>query len=326
MPSISDTATEMVNWVFPEHAGAPGQIHGGRMMQWIATCGTIAAARVARGNVALGAMDDIDFLHPVKVGQVAVLRAQVEYVGRCSLEVGVRVHAEDPTTGHRALTLSSHLVFVKVDEHVQPIPVPQQILPRGADEEALYAAAKRRRTERLDRFARRAERAREVQGDGEEVRWRFESCRSILPEDTLFGDTLFAGKLLMDIDEAGGILSMRYNRGLVMTACLDALDFYSPVSSNEVVTLKAGLNHVGTSSLEVGVKVLTEVPHTGEWRHACTAYLTYVHLGPDLRPRSCRPFVPETAAERRRWQQAVERRERRVERVKRLKASINEGR
>ena len=141
MLSISDTATEMVNWVFPEHAGAPGQIHGGRMMQWIATCGTIAAARVARGNVLLGAMDDIDFLHPVKVGEVAVLRAQVEYVGRCSLEVGVRVYAEKPATGERALTLSSHLVFVKVDEHGKPMPVPQAVTPRGIEEEALHAAA-----------------------------------------------------------------------------------------------------------------------------------------------------------------------------------------
>src|SRR4026207_1480901 len=88
MLSISDTATEMVNWVFPEHAGAPGQIHGGRMMQWSAACGPIAASRVARGNVLLGAMDDIDFLHPVKVGEIAVLRAQVEYVGRCSLGAG----------------------------------------------------------------------------------------------------------------------------------------------------------------------------------------------------------------------------------------------
>ena len=130
----------MVNWVFPEHAGAPGQIHGGRMMQWIATCGTIAASRVARGNVVLGAMDDIDFLHPVKVGEVAVLRAQVEYVGRCSLEVGVQVFAESPRTGARALTRSSHLVFVKVDGAVRPLPVSQRIVPRGADEEALHAA------------------------------------------------------------------------------------------------------------------------------------------------------------------------------------------
>jgi acyl-CoA hydrolase len=320
MRSISETATEMVNWVFPEHAGAPGQIHGGRMMQWIATCGTIAASRAACGNVVLGAMDDIDFLHPVKVGQVAVLRAQVEYVGRSSLEVGVRVHAEDPDTGRRTLTLSSHLVFVKVDEHAKPAPVPEQICPRGADEHALFAAAQARRAERLERFARRAERAGDVGDDGAaELRWRFESCRSILPEDTLFGNTMFAGKLLMNIDEAGGILSMRYNRGLVMTACLDALDFYSPVSTNEVVTLKAALNHVGTSSLEVGVKVLAEVPQTGEVRHACTAYLTYVHLGPDLRPRPCPPFVPETPSEQRRWREAVERRGRRLARVKQIK-------
>jgi acyl-CoA hydrolase len=326
MLSISDTATEMVNWVFPEHAGAPGQIHGGRMMQWIATCGTIAASRVARGNVLLGAMDDIDFLHPVKVGEIAVLRAQVEYVGRCSLEVGVRVYAEKPATGERALTLSSHLVFVKVDEHGKPLPVPQEVGPRGAAEEALHAAAGARRAHRLERFARRAERMREVENDGsEQLRWTFESCRSVLPEDLLFGNTMFAGKLLLDIDEAGGILSMRYCRGLVMTACLDALDFYAPIQANEVVTFKAGLNHVGTSSLEVGVKVLSEVPWTGEVRHACTAYLTFVHLGPDpsapLRPTPCPPYTPESPAEQRRYAQALERRARRLERVKSLKPS-----
>jgi len=152
MPSIADTVTEMVQWVFPEHAGAPGQIHGGRMMQWIATVGTIAASRVARGNVVLGAMDDIDFLHPVKVGEVALLRAQVEFVGRCSLEVGVRVYSENVTTGARAVTLSSHLVFVKVDERIRPVPVPDAIQPRGADEAALFEAAQLRRRHRLERL------------------------------------------------------------------------------------------------------------------------------------------------------------------------------
>jgi acyl-CoA hydrolase len=327
MPSIAETETEMTQWVFPEHAGAPGQIHGGRMMQWIATAGTIAASRVARGPVVLGAMDDIDFLHPVKVGQVAVLRAHVEHVGRASLEVGVRVFAEDVATGARAVTLSSHLAFIKVDESLRPVPVGREIVPAGADEAALFDAARERRQQRLARLARRRERARDVADDASTgVRHRFESVRSVLPEDTLFGTTMFPGKLLMDVDEAGGILSMRYCRGIVMTACLDALDFYAPIHTHEVVTFKAGLNHVGTSSLEVGVKVLAEVPITGEVRHACTAYLTFVHLGLDLRPRPCPPFVPETAAERSRWAEAVERRRRRAERVKRLKALLSEGR
>ena len=161
------------NWVFPEHAGAPGQIHGGRMMQWIATCGTIAASRVARGNVRARRHGRHRLPAPVKVGEVAVLRAQVECVGRCSLEVGVQVFAESPQTGERALTLSSHLVFVKVDEHRQPVPVPRRSSPRGADEEASVAAAQERRRHRLERFARRAERRRETGDDGdEELRWR----------------------------------------------------------------------------------------------------------------------------------------------------------
>jgi acyl-CoA hydrolase len=326
MPSIADTTAELIHWVFPEHAGAPGQIHGGRMMEWIAQAGTLAAARVARGMVGLGAMDDIDFLQPVKVGEIAILRAQVEYVGTSSLEVGVRVWAENVRTGRRAVTLNAHLVFVAMDESGRPRPVPDKIVPRDEAEAAVVAAARERRERRLARFAERERRVRETaQADGD-LRWTFESVRVTLPEDALFGDMMFAGKMLMVLDEAGGILSMRFCRGLVMTACLDAMDFHTPIFTHEVVTFQAGLNHVGTSSLEVGVKVLAEKPHTGEVRHACTAYLTYVHLGEDLRPRPCRSYVPETASERRRWDDALKRRELRLARVKGLKAAIQHER
>jgi acyl-CoA hydrolase len=314
--------------VFPEHAGAPGQIHGGRMMQWITQAGTMAAARAARGTVVLGAMDDIDFLHPVKVGQLAILRAQIEYIGRSSLEVGVRVWGEDVTTGERTVTLNSHLVYVSVDDGIRPRPVGQVIAPLDAAEAELVDAARVRRERRLQRFAGRQAVAAAVVDD-EHITWRFESVRSVLPEDALVGNTMFPGKMLMDIDEAGGILSMRYCKGFVMTACLDAMDFYSPIFTHEVVIFKAALNHVGTSSLEVGVKVLAERPWTGEIRHACTAFLTYVHLGaggPDSgaawRPQRVPAFTPQTAAERRRWDEATARRDLRIERVKRLRAAL----
>src|SRR5204862_8047337 len=201
--------------------------------------------------------------------------------------------------------------------------------PRDAAETALGEAARARREQRLTRVAQRASRlAASVETDADAsdaaVGWRFESVRSVLPEDALFGNTMFVGKMLMALDEAGGILSMRYCKGPVMTACLDALDFYSPIFTHEVVTFRAGLNHVGNASLEIGVKVLTEVPWSGEVRHACTAFLTYVHLGPDLRPRPCPPFTPETPGERRRWEAALVRRGARLERVKRLKATLDE--
>jgi len=323
MPSIAETTVEMIEWVFPEHAGAPGQIHGGRMMQWITQAGTMAAARVARGTVVLGAMDDLDFLHPVKVGQIAILRARVEYVGKSSLEVGVRVWGENVATGERSVTLNSHLVFVSVDEDARPQPVAERIVPRDAAEAELVKAARARREHRLARLGERTARVKDIAVvvDGD-VRWRFQSSRAVLPEDALFGNTMFPGKMLMELDEAGGILSMRYCRGLVMTACVDAMDFYSPIFTREVVTFEAGLNHVGSSSLEIGIKVLAEKPWSGEIRHACTAFLTYVHLGSDLRPRPAPAFVPETAGEKRRWQAAQLRRERRVERVQRLKTAL----
>ncbi len=341
MPSIADTTLEMIQWVFPEHAGAPGQIHGGRMMQWITQAGTMAAARVARGTVVLGAMDDLDFLHPVKVGQIAILRARVEYVGRSSLEVGVRVWGEHVATGERSVTLNSHLVFVSVDEHAHPRPVGERIVPRDAEEAGLVEAARARREHRLARLGERAVHVKDIATDDDaDFRWRFQSSRSVLPEDALFGNTMFPGKMLMELDEAGGILSMRYCRGLVMTACLDAMDFYSPISTHEVVTFKAGLNHVGTSSVEVGVKVLAEIPWSGEIRHACTAFLTYVHLGPDpgplgsdlgplgpdIRPRPAPPFAPQTPGEQRRWQEAEARRRRRLVRVTRLKTAVSNER
>jgi acyl-CoA hydrolase len=100
------------------------------------------------------------------------------------------------------------------------------------------------------------------------------------------------------------------------------MDFYSPISTHEVVTFKAGLNHVGSSSLEIGIKVLAETPWTGEIRHACTAFVTYVHLGPDLRPLPAPPFVPETTGEKRRWEAALARRQRRLVRVTRLKSAL----
>jgi acyl-CoA hydrolase len=235
----------------------------------------------------------------------------------------VRVWAENVATARRSVTLNSHLVFVSVDDDIRPRPVGQQITPPDAGEATIMEAARARREQRLARFAEKATTLADTTTDtDEDVRWRFESVRSVLPEDALFGTTMFAGKLLRDIDEAGGILSMRFCKGFVMTACLDALDFYSPIRSHEVVTFKAGLNYVGTSSLEIGVKVLAEKPWSGEVRHACTAFLTFVHLGTDRRPRPCRTFTPETPGERRRWAAALARREMRLQRVKRLRAAI----
>src|SRR6185503_8706071 len=84
------------------------------------------------------------FLHPVRVGEIAILRARVEHVGRTSMEVGVRVYSENAATGERHVTLSSHMAFVAIDEAVHPRPVGARIVPADAGEAAVVEAAQSR--------------------------------------------------------------------------------------------------------------------------------------------------------------------------------------
>ncbi len=251
MPTVRETVAEMVQYVFPQYAGAPGQIYGGRMMDWIATAGTLAASRVARGPVAVGAMDDIDFLRPVRVGEIAILRARVEYVGRTSLEVGVRVYAEDAASGRREVTLSSHLAFVAIDQAAHPRPIEARIVPADPGEVAVIEGARVRREARRARLASRAERAREVTDETEGFHWRFEQRRFVFPEDALHGSLMFAGRLLLTLDEAAGILAVRYARAPLVTASMDALEFYAPIRVGDILTYRGALTRVGTRSMEV---------------------------------------------------------------------------
>ena len=320
MPTVRETVTEMVQYVFPQYAGAPGQIYGGRMMEWIATAGTLAASRVARGPVAAGAMDNIEFLHPVRVGEIAILRARVEHIGRTSLEVGVRVYAENAVTGERHLTLSSHLAFVAIDEAARPRPVSAHIVPADSGEAAVIEAAQARREARRARLASRAERAREVADETEGFRWRFEQHRFVFPEDALHGSLMFAGRLLLTVDEAAGILTVRYSRAPVATASMDALEFYAPIRVGDILTYRGALTSVGTRPMEEGIQVIAEAPFTGDVRHSCTAYLTFVKLRAAGGPLPELPVTSET--EQRQREAADKRQAARVARVQALKESL----
>jgi acyl-CoA hydrolase len=320
VPTLRETVAEMVQYVLPQYAGAPGQIYGGRMMEWIATAGTLAASRVARGPVAVGAMDDIDFLHPVRVGEIAILRARVEYVGRTSLEVGVRVHAENAATGERHVTLSSHLAFVAIDEAAHPRPVGARIVPADPGEVTVVDAAEARREARRARLVSRAERAREVADETEGYRWRFEQRRFVFPEDALHGSLMFAGRLLLTLDEAAGILAVRYARAPLATASMDALAFYAPIRVGDILTYRGALTRVGTRSMEVSIQVLAEAPFTGETRHSCTAYLTFAKLRGAGGPLP--PLPATSAAEQRQRDAADKRHAARMARVHALKESL----
>jgi acyl-CoA hydrolase len=127
-----------------------GNVHGGEIMKLIDTAAGIAAGRHAGGPTVTVSLDQMSFLHPVHVGNVVFVHASVNDVGRTSIEVGVRVEAEDLFSGERTHTSSAYLVFVALDEHGRPRPVPP-LEPETDLERRRQAEAKIRREHRLAR-------------------------------------------------------------------------------------------------------------------------------------------------------------------------------
>ena len=111
------------------------------------------------------------------------------------------------------------------------------------------------------------------------------------------------------IDSAGGVVATRHSRASVVTASVDRLDFHHPVFVGDLVTLKASINLVGRTSMEIGVRVQSENLITGEIWHTASAYLTYVALNKEGRPMEVPPIIQETEEEMRRNREAQERRE-----------------
>ena len=318
MPSsIADTRFQMVQLVFPEHTNQRGNLYGGRMMSWIATAGTLAASRFARRAVVLGAMDDLDFLAPIRLGEIVTLDTQVEFVGRSSLEVGVDVHAESPRDGARRHATSSHLAFIALDDEACPWPVAETIVPASEAEDVLWAEAAARRAARLARLRARRDGADMI--PNARVRHGAALSRIVLPEDALSGTLMFAGKLLEMLDEVAAITAVRYCRGATTTASLDTVYFYHTLRVGQIVDFRAVLTYVSRSSMEIGIRVDSEEPRTGVRSHACTAFLTMVHVDDQGRPSPVPAFTPESRDERRLWDEAARRVEARRRRVEALR-------
>ncbi len=132
------------------------------------------------------------------------------------------------------------------------------------------------------------------------------------PQDANVVGNVHGGVIMKLIDEAAGIVANRHARGNAVTASVDRLDFHHPVYIGDILILKASLNLVGRTSMEVGVHVNAENPMTGEVRHTASAYVTLVAIGEDRKPVSVPPLILETEEEMRRNHEAQVRRETRI--------------
>lgn len=145
--TVGQTKTVVSQLMLPTDANPSGQVHGGAIMKLVDTVGGVVAMRHSRLRAVTARMDEMSFLHPVFVGDLLILKASVNNVGRTSMEVGVRVEAENLRTGVVTHTASAYMLYVALDDEGKPTEVPR-LVSETEDEVRRKAAAQRRKAAR----------------------------------------------------------------------------------------------------------------------------------------------------------------------------------
>ena len=142
---------------------------------------------------------------------------------------------------------------------------------------------------------------------------RSEMAEVVLPAETNALGKLLGGHVMHLVDITAAMAASRHSNSYVVTASVDYIDFRNPINVGEIVILKSQVNRVFHTSMEVGVKVFSENPLTGERKHTTTAYVTFVALDQFTRqPKVVPPLIVRTSEEKRRWRDAGERRKARL--------------
>lgn len=139
----SDSSVEMREMVMPNHTNPQNTVFGGTVMSWIDIAAAMVAARHCGRPVVTAHIDDIDFIAPIKMGYHVLIQASLNYVGRTSMIVGVKVTSENPYTGEIRTTTKAYLTFVALDDLGKPVEVPG-LIPETEDEQRRFENAKKR--------------------------------------------------------------------------------------------------------------------------------------------------------------------------------------
>lgn len=154
--TVASTQSVMTEIILPNDTNTMGNLLGGRLMHFIDLAGALAAYRHTRTHLVTAAMDHIDFIQPVHVGDLLILKSSVNRAFKTSLEVGVKVWVEHPRSGVMLHVASAYLVFVAIDEQGKKLKIPE-LQPETADELRRYNDAMRRREHREAEARRRKE-------------------------------------------------------------------------------------------------------------------------------------------------------------------------
>jgi acyl-CoA hydrolase len=147
---VSDSAFTLSQFMLPEHSNSQGRVHGGVVMKLCDECGGIVAARHSRRPVVTVTVDSVTFHRPIELGSLLLLHGRLNYVGTSSLEVEVRVEAENLLTGEVVHTNSAFFVYVALDDNRRPTTVPPLEL-QSDEERRRFEQGRARQSARLAR-------------------------------------------------------------------------------------------------------------------------------------------------------------------------------
>ncbi|SPF47508.1 Uncharacterized acyl-CoA thioester hydrolase TC_0822 [Candidatus Sulfopaludibacter sp. SbA4] len=145
---VRESVSEYAEVALPNDTNGLGNVLGGKVMHLVDLAAALAALRHARKPVVTASVDSLHFIHPVRIGQLIVLRSSVNRAFHTSMEVGVHVETENLLTGHKLHTCSAYLTFVALDENKRPTAIPP-VIPETEEEKRRYHEAGERREYRL---------------------------------------------------------------------------------------------------------------------------------------------------------------------------------
>lgn len=145
---VSRSSAEFTHLVLPSDTNALGTIFGGRIMEWTDIAAAVVASRHCRKVAVTASMDALHFISPIRLGDIVILKAAVNFTATTSMEIGVRIECENPLSGERRHTASAYLTFVALDDAGRPTGVPA-VTPETPEEKRRFLEGQKRREDRI---------------------------------------------------------------------------------------------------------------------------------------------------------------------------------
>ncbi len=310
---VEDTYSEYLRVVFPRHANPAGFLFGGYMLNWIVDSGMISILRAVGKEAVLGYIDNVYFLNPVTVGSMLIYRSWIARAGRSSLDIYTEIISHYPKINDYKIVAAAKSIYVCVDQSGRPEPHGLCIEGKESWGKGLV--------EYIDEWHGKAlsaiKKAKGGFGEAKDrvLRHHLRTVRRVGVEDTMTSSTMYAGRLMLMLDEAAGIIASRYAGSGVVTASVDQMIFNDPIRIGDVIEIDAALTRTWRTSMEIEVIVKS---HGSLGNIKTRSYFTFVKIGESGRPEPLEPYEPITPEEIEAWEEADMRRKSRIDDLERV--------